>query len=219
MDLHTNSKRLVPVFGSMLRWLPGDTEVLVSTGYFGDGDIVQFNLNTGIQTPLNVVTRFPSFDVSRDGRYVFYQGYASDGVSQVIKKFDRTSNAVETLTIGGAPDISPDGNKLLYGNDGTFVLDLNSGKLQQVFEFPTSAIWGPNDCTIYFYNAIGYLMRRDCDGKIDTLYGTENLSGAFGPIDISPDGRVLLFNKFATDHYLRIWSLHLYSNRATQLTF
>ena len=64
----------IPVSGAHFKWLPGDTELIVNAGFFTGGELVIYNLNTDSITPLGIHTRFPIFDVSDDGRYIYYEG-------------------------------------------------------------------------------------------------------------------------------------------------
>jgi len=54
-------RRKIPVFGAYCQWLPGDSELIVSTGFGGAGELVLYNLNTDSATPLGIHPRFPVF--------------------------------------------------------------------------------------------------------------------------------------------------------------
>ena len=103
------SRRALNIFGSVVHWLPpGDSLLIVNEGLFGGGELVKYNIETNVKTPMGIQTLQSDFDVSLNGRFIYYD----DGW---ISEYDLITGASRRLVeFGGSPAISPSGNQLLY---------------------------------------------------------------------------------------------------------
>jgi len=103
------SRRALNIFGSVVHWLPpGDSLLIVNEGLFGGGELVKYNIETNVKTPMGIQTLQSDFDVSLNGRFIYYD----DGW---ISEYDLITGASRRLVeFGGSPAIYPSGNQLLY---------------------------------------------------------------------------------------------------------
>lgn len=203
-------RRKISVFGAYCQWLPGDTELIVSTGFGGAGELVLYNLNTDSATPLGIHPRFPVFDVSRDGRYIYYEGEpAPPHRGSSIYEYDRTTDSEWAVVEGALPGISPDRTYLAYAAGPLFVYRFSDSTIRELAPSGGSPEWTPNGMEIVFDDAIGVVMSTDLSGNAHEITGEHSGRGAFGPISLSPDGTRLLYEQVSSDFFTHIWETDL----------
>ncbi|MCH7879268.1 MAG: PD40 domain-containing protein [candidate division Zixibacteria bacterium] len=209
-------RRKLPVFGAFFKWMPGDTELMVNTGFGGGGELVIYNLLSDSITPLGIQTRFPIFDISDDGRYIYYEGEpAPQHQSASIYEYDLETGAEWAVVAGAGPAISPDGNLLAY-SFGTFrVYNFSDSSIT---ELPGGGIadWTPDGQNIVYADGIGKIFISDLLGNLREITGQHDLFGAFGPISVSPDNTTILYKHASMDYFEHIWKIQIDGASAVQ---
>jgi len=211
-------KEPVGIVGSAIRWLPGDSELVISTGLSG-GPIVIRNLNTGATKSLGVSTRFPVMDISQDGKFVFYEGQPTtkDSVFAVYR-YELSTGKNVAMTLGGGGAVSPDGIHLTYEFNGPFVLNMLDFTSMRLAAGGRLADWTPNGKEIVYSDGSGRIWATTLNGEIRLITGVEGVNGSIGPLHLSPDGQHLLFLKPSSDRFYHIWQVNIDGSELVQLT-
>ena len=171
------TKRAINIVGAHMRWLPGDTELVISAGRFG-GPLVIYNLNTDEITPLGISTRFPPFDVSKDGERIYFEGdRPGQFPSFAIFEYDIPTSTLTELVIGAHPDISPDGTKLAFTNGDLFVLTIDSGITRSVGSGGKFPSWLPGGDRLVYDDRVGRIRITDLNGNSEFLIGELGAKG------------------------------------------
>jgi Tol biopolymer transport system component len=204
-------RRKIPVFGAYCQWLPGDSELIVNTGFGGAGELVLYNLNTDSAMPLGIQTRFPMFDVSRDGRYIYYEGEPTPphrGAS--IYEYDRVSGTEWAVVQGAVPGISPDGKYLAFVVGPLFLYTFSDSTIRELAPSAGLPDWTSDSKHIVHDDRFGKLFITDLSGNSRFVTGEhESFAGVSGPISISPDGTRILYKHLASDFFRHIWETNL----------
>ncbi len=211
-------RRKIPALGPFFKWMPGDTELMINTGFGFGGELVIYNLLSDSITPLGIQTRFPIFDISDDGRYVYYEGEpAPQHQSATIYEYDLVTKTEWAVVMGAGPAISPDRSMLAYGF-GTFRIYRFSDS--SITELPGGgrADWTPDGQSIVYADGLGKIFITDLLGNLTEITGQAGVSGAFGPVSVSPDGLIILYQRISSDFFRHIWKITIDGNSATQFT-
>ncbi len=188
------SRRALNIFGSVVHWLPpGDSVLIVNEGLFGGGELVKYNIETDVRTPLGINTTSTFFDISRDGRFIYY-----DDVW--ISEYDLATNTSRMLIeFGASPAISPSGLLLSYGVGTLNIFDLSDSTIRILRDQVLSTSW-VNDTLLAFYSNEARRI-----GLIDLNGNETDITTGFGPISVSPDDNNILFRTFSADGNIHIW--------------
>ena len=193
--------------GSTVRWMPDDTALLISGGVAG-GSIAMYSLTDSSVTPLNISTRFPVFDVSKDGKFIYYIGDAAPPLSgSMLFQYSFETGERKPLVQGGLPAISNDGTRLAFSFGGLFVMDLTDSTVDSIAGGSYSD-WGPNDDYLVFADGIGQIFVADLKGGIELLTGEPGPRGANGPLSLSQQTQQLLF-RHSDGIAIQIWQIDI----------
>ncbi len=201
-EIGGKSRRSLNIIGSVVKWLPpGDSVLIINEGLFIGGGLIKYNLNTLEKTPLGIQTRLPFFDVSDDGRYIYYEGPKIDSTSAGgIYRFDFTDSSVVAITPGGTPSVSPDGKFLALSKGPLFFYDLAADTIHRLSNEGTLPDWTPDGKLIVYRSiATAEINSSDLLGNITVL--TEG----FGAPNVSPNGNWILYDALSSDNYEHIW--------------
>jgi Tol biopolymer transport system component len=213
------SRRKLPITGAYYQWLPGDTQLIVNTGFVFGGELVIYNLNTDSVTPLGIQTRFPIFDVSRDGRFIYYEGEpVPPHQGSSIFEYDRQTGAEWAVAAGATPGISPNGEYLAYVAGPLFLYKFDDSTVRELTPSGLTPEWTPDELRIVSADGIGKIFVTDLAGSITYLIGEHSLKGAFGPISLSPNGQRILFTMFTDGLIEQIWEISIDGGEARQFT-
>jgi len=203
-------RRKILVFGAYYQWLPGDTELIVNTGFGGSGQLVHYNLNSDSVTPLGIQTQFPVFDVSNDGRYIYYEGEPEPSHPRLsIFEYDRETGVVWAIAEGASPGVSPDRTYLAYVAGPLYLFRFSDSTITEIAPRGGFLDWTPDGRSIVHSDRIGKLLITDIDGNSQEILGVHSRDGAFGPISLSSDGKRLLYQRVSDDFFLHIWETNL----------
>jgi len=195
------SRRALDIVGSVVHWLPpGDSVIIVNEGLFGGGELVKYNIETDVRTPLGIQTRQTFFDVSSDGRFVYYESEPiPPHLGASIMEHELMSGSERPLVAGSRPSISPSGLLLAYGLGTLNVYDIRDSSISVIRDPALTPDW-LNDTLIAFHSNA---ERRI--GLIDLTGNETDITTGFGPISVSPDGNHILFRTFSDDENIHIW--------------
>ncbi len=201
------------VLGPKVEWLTGDSELIINTGLYGGGELVLYHLGSQIVRSLGISTYLPAFDVSKDGKYLFYVGPTIDSThSSGIYRYSLIDSSVEAITDGTEPSVSQDGSKLVFSGK-TICYYLFNDSSQQCTGFQgRHPIWTHDGQSIVYNNSKGEIFVADLSGN------TRYLVDGQGSMDISPDGSTLLFARVASDFLIHIWRINLDGTGLQQVT-
>ncbi|MFQ5607981.1 MAG: TolB family protein, partial [Candidatus Zixiibacteriota bacterium] len=196
-----------PGLGLWAEWLPGDSELIVA-----GGQLVRFNLNTRQITPLGVFPRFPPFDITADGIYVYYEAPKIDSTSPAgIYRFDLNTGDTITVVPGVHPAISEDGERLALSRSPLYTFNLTDSSLKLIVIGGILPEWLGSD-TILFY--AGDSLRL-----ADTLGSSVALASAWPRKLTANKGKSeILFTKVSSDFATRIWKIKSDGSGLIQLT-
>ena len=212
-------RRKIPALGPFFKWIPGDTELIINTGFGGAGGLVIYNLISDSITPLGIQTRFPIFDISDDGRYIYYEGEpAPQHQGSSIYEYDRATNTEWAIVAGAHPAISPNGMYLAYAAGPLFLYSFDDSTSAELAPGGSSPDWTPDGQNIVYANGLGKIFITDLLGNLTEITGQPGVSGAFGPVSVSPDGLTILYQHVSTDFFRHIWRINIDGNSATQFT-
>ena len=212
-------RRRISVFGAYYQWLPGDSELIVNTGFGGSGQLVHYNLNTDSVTPLGIQTQFPVFDVSRDGRYIYYEAEPEASHPHLsIFEYDRETGTAWAIAEGASPGVSPDRKYLAYVAGPLYLFRFSDSTITEIAARGGFLDWTPDGKNIVHSDRIGKLFITDITGNSREILGVHSRDGAFGPISLSPDGARILYEQVSSDFFLHIWETSLDGNNQEQFT-
>ncbi len=150
--------------------------------------------------------------ISRDGRYLAYHR-AENGKKYevwILPLFGdpKPFPLVQTQFTSVVPQFSPDGKWVAYMSDetGTFEVYLTpfpggGGKFQVSTHSGTNPVWAPDGKRLYFLDNTNHVMAVDAReagssvelGTPTTLFTHSSpLPGTAGPLEVAPDGRILI---------------------------
>jgi Tol biopolymer transport system component len=200
------SRRALGFVAAVIRWLPpGDSVLIVNDGFFGTGKLFKFNLDTMVKTPLGIQTRLPPFDVSNDGKYIFYEGATIDSTSAGgIYCYSLDNGEVSSISPGGNPAVSPDGKLLALSKGPLFVFDLTSGIIRQLYDRGRVPDWTPDGKWILAGDNTRFEIR-----KTDLQGNTQLITKGFGAPNVSPDGQWVLYQNISADNYDGVWVVRI----------
>jgi Tol biopolymer transport system component len=196
------SRTALNMVGSMARWLPpGDSVLIINEGLFVGGELVKYNIETRVRTPLGIQTRLPLFDVSEDGKYVFFEGDPIDSTSAGgIYRFDFSNEEIIPISPGGSPAVSPSGTLLALSKGPLFVFDLATRVVLQLNADGRIPDWTRNSQNIVYRNL------RPPEIRVTDLAGQAiTLQEGFGAPNVSPDGNWVLYESLSSDNYEHVW--------------
>jgi WD40-like Beta Propeller Repeat len=188
------SRRALNIIGSVVHWLPpGDSVIIVNEGLFGGGELVKYNIETDVRTPLGINTTSTFFDVSSDGRFIYYDDVWISERDLINSTFRRL------IEFGASPAVSPSGALLSYGVGTLNIFDLGDSTVRVLRDEVLTTDW-LNDTLI-----AGYSNETRRIGLIDLNGNETDITTGFGPISVSPDGNRILFRTFSVDSNIHIW--------------
>jgi len=195
------SRRALNIFGSVVHWLPpGDSVLIVNEGLFGGGELVKYNIETNVRTPLGIQTRQTFFDVSSDGRFIYYEADpVPPHLGSSIIEHDMSDSSERALVAGSAPSISPSGLLLAYGIGTLNIYDFLDSSIR-ILRDPVLVPRWVNDTLIAFNDNEARRI-----GLIDLNGNETDITTGFGPISVSPDDNNILFRTFSADGNIHIW--------------
>lgn len=215
-DTMGNSRKPTGVAAFFVKWLPGDTELVISTGVAGPGDFIIFNLNSGEVKTLAIMSSLPPFDISKDGQFIYYEGPAIDTFwSTGIYRYKISDSSILAISDGVTPAISLDGTALAYAQRGIctrIIADSTEKCFPPLERSPSWPIWVDSGNRIVYHNGRGSLHVTD-------LLGTDRfLVSGNGPLSLSPDGLSILFSRAADDFKIHIWRMNIDGTSLRQVT-
>lgn len=176
--------------------------------------------------PVTIAEGVANFAVSPGGTLAIVP---RDSVRVRMAWLDSQGAAVEHVGDPGAisgqtaPDLSPDGTRMVYGRNASglpdiWQVDLERNVSTRLVATPfaeDAVVYSPDGKSIVYssnQNGVSDLYRRAADGS-----GSEELLYASPlrktPTGISPDGSVLLFSQAGTDTGSDVWTLSLHGDR------
>jgi Tol biopolymer transport system component len=204
-DISALHREPIGIVGTSIRWLPGDTQLVIGTGFSG-GEIIIYNLNSGAIERLGVFTRLPFMDVTADGRYIYYEGQPLTQDSIVaVYRYDRQTGEDKAIVQGFAPSISPDGNLLLYAYNTFKVLNMADLSITELPGGGLESDWSPDGREIVYQTSVGEIWAVTLSGKQRKVFAQKEPLGDTGPISISPDGKSFLFLRVSQDNFYHVW--------------
>ena len=199
-------KDKLDIDGNFFRWLPGDSELVVNVGDFFGGEIAKYNTSTATTTPMGINTFTLQFDVSKDGRYLFYD----DGF---IRRRDlQTGEDTALIEFGGHPAISPDGSLLVYAVGTINLLELGTGKIDTLAPKGTFPSWSPDGLFLVYYHPTKLEIH-----KVDLAGNTTVLARGIGAPTITPDGKQVYF-PWTENNVMHIWRVNIDGTGLEQFT-
>ncbi len=196
--------------GGIVRWLPGDSELIVLTYGF---QFVKFNLHSKIAVDLGFSAEVGIFDISNDSKYIYFSSQKTDSIwSSSIHRYSLDSGTSIPIISGEQPAISKDGTKLAFHRGGLYLLNLEDTTLIQLATKGTYPAWTPNGQYVFYNDGRGRIYRSDMKGSsIFIADGSEIMS-------VSPDGTRLLFSGPSPDGWIRIWQCDINGENMKQVT-
>lgn len=148
----------------------------------------------------NVRHWFPS--LAPDGRSAVYSAYRMDNVYEIYE-IDLASGVITRLTdqlgILKAPEISPDGSQIVFGNgdvtgrESIWIMDRDGGNPRELYAPGWDPTWSPDGERILFASLAAdgsiqlFIIGRDGRGLVQA----SRIRGMRGRSDWSPDGSTL----------------------------
>jgi len=185
------SRRALNILGSVVHWLPpGDSVLIVNEGLFGGGELVKYNIESNIRTPLGIQTRQTFFDVSCDGRFIYYEAEPiPPHLGASIIQHELSTGGEHALVAGSRPSVSPSGLLLAYGLGTLNVYNFLDSSISIINDPALTPDW-VNDTLIAFFDD----SAREI-GIIDLNGNRTKITDGLGGISVSPDGRRILYSK------------------------
>ena len=104
---------------------------------------------------------------------------------------------------------------MVFANDSIVILDLATLDTVATTPHGIFPIWIPNSLSILYDDRAGQIMKYDIGDEVSKVFGEGGPRGAFGPMDISPDGRIVLFNNYSVeDNFYHIWRMDIDGSNA-----
>lgn len=211
-----NSRRPTGIISVSAKWLPGDTEMIANSGVSGPGGFTIFNLNTGATRTLGLASSFPQFDVSDDGKFIYYVGPTIDSIwATGIYRYDMSNGTVLAFKDGWTPAISPDGSVLTYARATVctqIIGDTVENCVPGLDGFPVWPIWSEVSQEIIYSNGRGEIHVTDLSGR------DRFLSIGAGFPSLSRDGLSILFSRPSSDFKMHIWRVNVDGTELRQVT-
>lgn len=212
-------RKKLPVFGPIFKWMPGDTELMVNTGFGGAGELVIYNMISDSITPLGIQTRFPIFDISDDGRYIYYEGEpAPQHQGSSIFEYDRTDGTEWAIVAGAHPGISPDRKFLAYAAGPLKMYSFGDSTTRELAPTGSTPDWTPDGQNIVYADGIGKIFITDLTGNVKEITGQHDLAGAFGPVSVSQDIATIIYTQLSNDFFQHIWRISIDGSSEIQIT-
>lgn len=203
--------------GTFARWMPGDSELIVSNVSGYPSSMVRFNLRTEEITPLFMPDPWVGFSISPDGSKLYYDGpFIDSGWSRGTHEYTFADESTRPITSGGQPAISPDGKKLALEKSLLTIHTISDSSNFHIGYRGSFPAWGPDNNTIVFFV-------DKVPPKIymsDTLGQTRFLAYGLGSMDISPDGKTVIFSRTSgEDRLLRLWMINIDGSNLRQFMY
>lgn len=198
----------VSLFGSP-EWLQGDSEIVYSTHGI-------YKINTNSREKSLIVDVTASFDISRDGRHIYYT-IPSDSLNckYLILHEDLLSGIIDTVICGFYPSLSSDLRYIAFSKNGSIqyydFMDNSITPLNLEGAFPD---WSPAN------DLIAYEVPDGLYG-LSNIYATDLSAQNYKVVEsgrspnISPDGNKIVY----VDYSNHLWIVNIDGTGKTQLTF
>lgn len=220
-DSSGGSERIATgIYGWNARWMPGDSELIIGNIWIdaSTNGLKKYNIRSSAVTSLVVDAN--KFDISPDGKYVYFDGTGSPGGDWVGAVFRLTieSGQIDTLFYGSFASVSPDGSKIAFCKQRVFVNSLLDSSTVTIAtsRWPSYPTWTPDGKNVFYSGGDGWLYKASSeDGS------TVRFVQGYGPSRVSPDGTRLLFTGIKPDdkYELRLWQINLDGTNLKQFTF
>ncbi len=193
-------------------WSPDGDQIAFSSERIGSSDLYVKSVSGGGEAELvfdDETLKYPA-SWSRDGRYLFYESWASDGSSDIFAfDLEEGSEPIPIQTTGfteRVPVISPDGRWVAYvsdesGTEQIYVTSFPEGGRKWQVSTRTSLYprWVTDD-EIFMMDPNGVVSVAEVDGSSDTFQigpitriAEFSTQGGGFDFDVSRDGERLLF--------------------------